>query len=133
MIEFFMPLKTPPTITHQQGTRTCIQNGKVQYYKNTQLEQTKNMLIQNLFPHKPTTPYLGPVRLITKWCYPITAKTKDGQYKTSKPDTDNSIKLLKDCMTIAGFWKDDSQVASEITEKFHANNTGIYIRVEPIL
>ena len=42
------------------------------------------------------------------------------------------IKLLKDCMTKAGFWKDDSQVASEITEKFYGIYPGIYIKVREL-
>ena len=42
------------------------------------------------------------------------------------------IKLLKDCMTKCGFWKDDSQVASEITEKFYGSKVGIYIRIREL-
>lgn len=49
-----------------------------------------------------------------------------------KPDTDNLQKLLKDCMTARGFWKDDAQVASEICEKFWAERPGIYICVEEL-
>ena len=70
----------------------------------------------------------GPIRLITKWCYPG-GKHKDGEWKITKPDTDNTIKLFKDCMTKTGFWKDDAQVASEITEKFWAEIPGIFVRV----
>ena len=40
------------------------------------------------------------------------------------------IKLLKDVMTDLGFWKDDAQVASEITEKFWSDVPGIFIKVE---
>lgn len=42
------------------------------------------------------------------------------------------MKLLKDCMTGLHFWHDDSQVASEINEKFHADITGIYVKVEEL-
>ena len=38
--------------------------------------------------------------------------------------------MLKDCMTVCGFWTDDALVASEICEKFWAANPGIYIKVE---
>ena len=41
-------------------------------------------------------------------------------------------KLLKDCMTAVGFWKDDAQVASEICEKFWAEVPGIYVCAEEI-
>ncbi|MBE6902906.1 MAG: RusA family crossover junction endodeoxyribonuclease, partial [Ruminococcaceae bacterium] len=51
-------------------------------------------------------------------------------YKLTKPDTDNLNKLLKDCMTKLGFWKDDALVASEIIEKFYGEIPGVYIRIE---
>ncbi|WP_236253677.1 RusA family crossover junction endodeoxyribonuclease [Streptococcus mitis] len=56
----------------------------------------------------------------------------NGQYKTTKPDTDNLQKLLKDCMTKLGYWQDDAQVASEIVEKFWADTVGIYIKIEEL-
>ncbi len=74
----------------------------------------------------------GALRLIVKWCFPITGEHSDGEYKSTKPDTDNLEKLLKDIMTKLGFWKDDAQVASEITEKFYARIPGILIYVEEI-
>lgn len=54
------------------------------------------------------------------------------QYKDTRPDTDNLQKLLKDCMTACGYWRDDAQVASEISEKFWATLPGIYIKVEEL-
>ncbi len=69
---------------------------------------------------------------MTKWCFPLTGKHRDGEYKTSRPDTDNLQKLLKDVMTDLGYWKDDAQVASEITEKFWAKIPGIYIAIEEL-
>lgn len=57
---------------------------------------------------------------------------RDGEWKTTKPDTDNMIKLLKDCMTRTGFWVDDAQVCSEITEKFWGDVSGIYVMVEQL-
>ena len=60
----------------------------------------------------------------------VCPKLKDGEYKTSKPDTDNLQKMLKDVMTDLNYWKDDAQVASEIIEKFYFNISGIYIKIE---
>lgn len=66
-------------------------------------------------------------------CQPFSrGEHEDGEYRITKPDTDNLNKLLKDCMTAAGFWKDDAQVASEICEKFWAEVPGIYVCVEKI-
>lgn len=57
---------------------------------------------------------------------------QQGEYRITKPDTDNLQKLLKDCMTSVGFWKDDALVASEIAEKFWADPPGIYIRIKEL-
>ena len=71
------------------------------------------------------------VRLAVKWCFP-NGNHKNGEYRTTKPDTDNLQKLLKDVMTDLGFWKDDALVASEIVEKFWAETPGIFIYVETL-
>ena len=76
---------------------------------------------------------VGALRPITTWCYPIKGDHRDGEYKTSKPDTENSLKLFKDVMTKLNYWKDDAQVASEITEKFWADIPGIYVCVEELV
>lgn len=82
--------------------------------------------------HVPEKKYTTAIRLIIKWCFPIVGKRKNGQYKTTKPDTDNLQKMLKDVMTDLGYWKDDALVASEITEKFWADTPGIYICIEKL-
>ena len=73
----------------------------------------------------------GAVRLLVKWCFPR-GQHEDGEYRTTRPDTDNLQKLLKDCMTAVGFWRDDAQVSSEIVEKFWAEVPGIYVCMEQI-
>lgn len=126
-IEFFMPM-IPPTITHQQKKVTA-SKGKPRFYEPPELADARQKLAAYLSPFSPNIPLEGPLQLITKWCYPISGKHKDGQYKTTKPDTDNMIKLLKDVMTSLKFWKDDALVASEITEKFWTQQPGIYVCV----
>lgn len=128
-IEFFMPMK-PPTCTHQQKQVTVI-NGKPVFYEPDDLKAARAKLMAHLGKHVPDKKYAGPVRLITKWCFPK-GKHKDGQWKTTKPDTDNLQKLLKDCMTDVGFWTDDVLVVSEIAEKFWAERPGIYIKIEEL-
>ena len=81
--------------------------------------------------YKPRRRIEAGCRLITKWCFPK-GKHQDGEYRITKPDTDNLQKLLKDCMTLCGFWKDDALVASEIVEKFWARIPGIYIKIEEL-
>ena len=71
------------------------------------------------------------MRLVVKWLFPR-GTHPNGSYRITKPDTDNLQKLLKDVMTQLHFWKDDAQVASEISEKFWAEVPGIFIRVEEL-
>lgn len=87
------------------------------FYEPDELKDARQKLMAHLAKYVPSEKLAGPLQLITKWCYPK-GSHKNGEYKTTKPDTDNMIKLLKDIMTQLGFWTDDALVASEITEKF---------------
>ncbi len=129
--EFFMAMK-PPTVTHQQKkVTTKTKDGKPNFYEPDKLASARSKFESYLSQHKPKTPYKSGVRLLTKWCFPK-GRHKDGEYKITRPDTDNLQKLLKDCMTTVGFWKDDALVASEIVEKFWADIPGIYIVIEEL-
>lgn len=132
MIEFFLPM-LPPTVTAQEH-KVTVRGGKPQYYDPPELKAARAKLIVHLAQHAPPAPITDGVRLTVKWCFPMptSGNHENGEYKTTKPDTDNLQKLLKDCMTARGFWKDDALVCSEIVEKFWAELPGIYIRVERI-
>lgn len=125
-IEFFMPMK-PPTITAQQHK---ISNGK--FYDPPELKAAKAKLRAYLIPHVPDKPFDGPLKLVVKWCYPSNGKHKNGEYKATKPDTDNLNKALKDIMEDLGFFVNDSRVASETIEKFWADIPGIYVWLEQL-
>lgn len=141
-IEFFLPM-IPPTVT-QQEHKVMVRGGKPVFYDPQELKAARGKLIACVAPYAPDQPIQGPVRLITKWIWPIEGMKADYsqivfdspldlfRWKETKPDTDNMIKMLKDCMTKVGFWKDDAQVASEVTEKFMAAYPGIYVKVETL-
>jgi len=128
--EFFLPM-VPPTKTHQMK-KVRVVKGKPIFYEPTELKTVRAKLQGHLGHYVPAEKYTGPVRLIVKWCFPLTRGRKNGQWKTTKPDTDNLQKLLKDVMTDLGYWTDDALVASEIIEKFWADKPGIYISIEPL-
>jgi Holliday junction resolvase RusA-like endonuclease len=128
--DFFLPI-IPPTKTHQEKQVTVV-NGKPVFYEPVELKAVRSKLQAHLAGHVPGVKYSGSIRLITKWCFPISGKHINGEYKTSKPDTDNLQKMLKDVMTDLGYWKDDAQVASEIIEKFWSEVPGIYISIEEL-
>lgn len=129
MIDFFMPMANVPTVTHQEK-QVRVVNGKPVFYEPQELKEARAKLMASLAHHKPPNLIPGPIRLMVKWCFMAKGRHGNGQYRTTKPDTDNLQKLLKDCMTDVGFWKDDCLVASEVVEKFWADIPGIYIRIE---
>lgn len=126
MYEFFMPMARIPTATGQEKGYSK-KTGT--YYEPERLKAARSKLMAHLAKHCPETTFQGPLRLVVKWCFPPTGPHKSGEWKTSKPDTDNLQKVLKDCMTRLGYWKDDAQVCSEIIEKFWWDMPGIFIGI----
>ena len=126
MIEFFVAMK-PPTITAQAHR---VSKGK--FYDSPELKAAKMKIRDAIAPHRPDAPMDGALRLVVKWCFPVTGGHYDGEYKYTKPDTDNLNKALKDIMEELGFYVNDSRIASEIIEKFWAKIPGIYVRIEKL-
>ena len=128
--DFFMAI-IPPTKTHQEK-QVRVVNGKPVFYEPQELKVVREKLRAHLGRHVPEEKFTGPVRLTTWWCFPVTGNHRNGEYKISRPDTDNMVKMLKDVMTELHFWKDDAQVASEVIEKYWAELPGIYVKVESL-
>lgn len=129
-ISFFMTM-IPPTVTAQMQRVTC-RNGKPIFYKDEKLLDAEDKLKAHLAQHRPERPIDGAIRLETVWCFPLRKGDAEGQPHIERPDTDNLQKLLKDCMTDLGFWKDDAQVFIETIVKIRQSLTGIYIEVEQV-
>lgn len=130
VIDFFMAMIPPKTTAQEKQVHVV--NGKPVFYEPDDLKAARAKLLAHLGQHVPEKRFTGPIRLTTWWCFPVTGKHKNGEYKTSKPDTDNLTKLLKDVMTELHFWKDDAEVASEVIEKYWADLPGIYVKVESL-
>ena len=109
-----------------------VRNGKPVFYDPPELLSARSKITANLALHRPDTSFRSAVRLMVKWLFPVSPGHASGEYKDTKPDTDNLQKLLKDCMTKCGFWTDDALVASEIVEKFWSDIPGIWIRIEEL-
>lgn len=120
-----------PKLTHQHGIKPTCRGGKVFQYKTQELQNLEALYQSLLAPHAPESPWDCPILLRTTWNF-RRPKSAKGLYKTTKPDTDNLIKTLKDCMKAAGYFKDDALVAVEQTAKVWANEDcehGIEIRM----
>lgn len=130
MTEMFLVM-VPPTRTQQEHQVRMV-GGKPVFYEPQELKAARAKLRAHLSMHVPERKYRGAVRMVTKWCFPKGGSHEDGEYRITKPDTDNLQKMLKDVMTDCGYWKDDCLVASEVIEKFWADVPGIYIRIEEL-
>ena len=94
--------------------------------------QTGTMFFYKLKPHAPSAPSDKPIKLTVWFGFGIKQKSKWGQYKTTRPDTDNYIKTFKDVMTKCGFWLDDAQVVDERTIKTFTESPFIWVEVEEV-
>lgn len=130
-MEFFIAID-PPTSTAQMK-QVRVVKGKPVFYDPPAVKAARNMLSAHLAIQRPEKPMTGPVSLRVLWLFPKGKSHKNGEWRITKPDTDNLQKLLKDCMTRCGFWKDDAQVVSEAVEKRWADDPcGLYIEVNEL-
>ena len=132
-LEFFIPLRRIPSITAQQQRTGTKKDGSTYRYDPQELKAVKALFRDHLAQHAPPEPFTGPVLLSVTWLYPAGTQHKGGEFKTTKPDTDNLLKAFKDAMTKAGFWKDDAQVCRELNAKIYSDAyTGIAVSVEQL-
>ena len=129
-MHFFLSMD-PPTKTQQEHRFGKRKDGSMYVYEDRELKEARAKLRHALFKVAPDQKLEGAIRLTVKWLF-SKGKHPNGAYKTTKPDTDNLNKMLKDEMTHVGFWNDDAQVASEIIEKFWADVPGIFINIEEL-
>src|SRR5574344_626083 len=125
-------LMEPPTVTAQQA-KVAVVGNRPMFYKPEKVKAARQMLIRHLKPFKPPSPYEGAIELHVVWLFPKGKSHKHNEWRITKPDTDNHQKMLKDCMTDVGFWKDDAQVVKETVEKRWSDEpTGISIEMDKL-
>lgn len=107
----------PPTATAQQKGET-IRNGYIHHYKKKNVKEAEYILKQALWQHIPKEPIMKePIALICEWRFARNKAHKYDEWKTTRPDTDNMQKMLKDVMTELGFWRDDALVCFDVSIK----------------
>ena len=120
----------PPTTTAQQHRFGGYdKNGKAIIYDTQKLKEARSLLMDYLGLYAPREKMQGELELTVVWTFPVKDKKKWGKRKTTKPDTDNLQKLLKDCMTRTFYWEDDAQVCREVIEKYWGEKGSIDISV----
>lgn len=124
MIDIWIPGK-PPTATAQQKGRT--HSGV--WYKPANVKAAEDLYMAWLKIQRPAQPMEGALVLRVDFCFPANKPHKPGEPKVTRPDTDNMVKLLKDCLTRSGYWLDDAQVAEETVLKIYDKDPGIRIMI----
>jgi len=146
MIDFAFDLDlAPPRATSQQkGVRAMLDaEGRpfVQHFKRAELVRIEARYLAALRPHAPRAPLHGPVGVTFGYYFPATQEAASSmrragvamRRKVTKPDVDNIGKNLMDCMTRAGFFADDAEVALVHAEKFEVlGRPRISIRVRQL-
>jgi Holliday junction resolvase RusA-like endonuclease len=130
-MEFFMEMR-PPTATAQEHSVKMI-HGRPVFFDPPKVKEAKQLLMGHLAKNKPDRPIEGAVELTAMRLFPKGRSHRHGEWRKTKPDTDNLQKLLKDCMTQVGFWKDDAQVVSEkVQKRWSSDPTGIWIEIREL-
>jgi Holliday junction resolvase RusA-like endonuclease len=129
-MQFFLDI-IPPTRTAQQKGES-IQGGRIVHYVKKEVREAEDTLRTALRPHRPPMPLDGPLMLICDWQFPAGKSHKDGEWRITRPDTDNLQKLLKDCLTKEGFWIDDSRVCYDVCKKSWSDAPGILVTILPL-
>jgi Holliday junction resolvase RusA-like endonuclease len=135
MIHLRFTLTLPPTAQQRARSRAVVRNGDdkaiAMSYKSGKQRQQERKLEALLYEHRPPEPLTGPVFLGVKAYMPIPV-SKPKKWKaealagtirpTTRPDLDNLLKQLKDCMT-GIFWTDDKQVVGYLpgTGKYYGD------------
>jgi Holliday junction resolvase RusA-like endonuclease len=127
MILFTLPI-IPKAQARARHGRT--KAGFSMTYKSAEQRKAEENLCALLLPFRPERPLEGPLKLDVYAAMPIPASwskkrqeaAKDHrEWPTGKPDLDNLVKHLKDCMTQVGFWRDDKQVVILEARKYYAH------------
>lgn len=134
MFEFDLP-KRPTTTSQQKGV--SFQGGKPHFYEKSKVKAQRALYkaeIRSAFARAgiPIPFFKAEVAASITFCFENKTKRLWGHYKPTKPDVDNSVKLLLDVLGDLHFWRDDAQVVALNIEKFYDEKSRIKIRLEEV-
>lgn len=144
VIAFHVPIVPPKATSQGAGKRMMIITSKATgkqlplFFKSDKAKAAEHDLLVLCAPYKPARPIEGPVRLQVDFVWPWRVSEPKKRISlgrvphVSKPDLSNVIKMLEDCLTKLGFWKDDGQVADLHVTKAWGDQVGIYVAISPI-
>ena len=127
----------------QMRARHTTVNGFSRTYKAPKQAREEEALMALLGKFQPETAMQGPLLLGVKaylqipasWPQKRSQAAKNGMLRpTCKPDLDNLIKHVKDCLTMLRFWNDDKQVVGFLphTGKYYSDIPRWEIEIVPV-
>jgi Holliday junction resolvase RusA-like endonuclease len=126
----------------QRRARHGVVAGRAMTYKDPKQRHEEGSLNAFLAQHQPQEPLDGPVLLGVKAFMPI-PKSKPKKWQAAamsgavrpvtKPDLDNILKHVKDCLSTMRYWQDDRQVVGYIegTGKYYSQNPRYEVEIRP--
>jgi Holliday junction resolvase RusA-like endonuclease len=104
-----------------------------------ELNEAKKVFMLHFAKKRPDEPLDGTYQLTVVFTFPwLKGHGKRLQErcrairKNTKPDTDNLVKVFKDCLEKSGCIVNDSRIARETVEKRHGDDIGIQYVLKPI-
>ena len=136
VIEFYLE-ENPKGTAQQKGE--SVSNGHIHHFEKANVRKMRQIYKEKILHEMERdgikAPLIeGPVFLSVDFYFSIKDKKKQNKWKDTKPDLDNSVKLLQDVMSDLGFFaKGDEQVACLVLHKFWAGRPHIKIEISPIV
>lgn len=139
MISLYVPIIPVGQMRARHGVR----HGHAHTFKAPQQRRAEETLTAYLAQHQPEAPLDGPVVLGVRAYLPI-PKSKPRKWReeaqagrirpTVKPDLDNLLKHVKDCLTQCRYWTDDRMVVGYLpgTGKYYGTLPRWEITIVPL-
>ena len=137
MTDFFIQC-IPPKSTHQSAMKIFQVGGRPIMGKSKKGKKVEAELMSLLLPHRPEKPHSGAVRVEVDWVYPYRkSEPKKNLGKKipclTRPDCDNLMKFLGDCLERLGFFESgDAQISEVEFRKFYYEKSGIGIKISEV-
>jgi Holliday junction resolvase RusA-like endonuclease len=126
----------PPKTTGQAAARILKRKDGTMFvgkFASGKGKAAQDDLMSLLMPHRPPQPMQGPVEchIVIRWPWRASEpkRNRGGLPRPcdKRPDVDNLVKMLLDCMTRLAYWTDDGQVARLCISKEWGDGPGLYI------
>lgn len=148
-MKFHIYLKDNPTATAQEKGETieyryitrggrAVKAPYIKHYEKPEIahqrEEYRQAIRAFLRVNKLKPPKIaGPVKLSVIFYFQTPERKKWNTYKITKPDGDNSVKLLQDCLADEGIFEVGDQQISELTvSKFWSDRARISIEINSL-